>query len=45
MNVKSENIDGFFKKRLENHEDNPGSVVWDNISEKLGHKKKRTLVL
>ncbi len=45
MNAKSENIDRFFKKRLENYEDNPGTVVWDNISEKLGRKKKRTLVL
>jgi hypothetical protein len=45
MNAKSENIDRFFKKKLENYEDNPAPVVWDNISEKLGHKKKRTLVL
>jgi len=44
MNAKSENIDRFFKKKLENYEDNPRSVVWANISEKLGHKKKRTLV-
>jgi hypothetical protein len=45
MNAKGENIDRFFKKKLENYEDTPGSVVWDNISEKLGHKKQRTLVL
>ncbi len=44
MNAKSENIDRFFKKKLENYEDNPGSVVWAKISEKLGHKKQRTLV-
>jgi hypothetical protein len=45
MNAKSDNIDRFFKKKLENYKDNPAPVVWDNISEKLGHKKKRTLVL
>ncbi len=45
MNAKSENIDRFFRDKLENYEDNPAEVVWDKISEKLGHKKKRTLVI
>ncbi len=45
MNAKGENIDRLFKNKLENYEDNPAEVVWDKISEKLGHKKKRTLVI
>ncbi len=45
MNAKGENIDRFFRDKLENYEDNPAEVVWDKISEKLGHKKKRTLVI
>ncbi len=44
MNEKSENIDRFFKNKLENYEEIPGSIVWDRISEKLGHKKERRLV-
>jgi hypothetical protein len=45
MNVKSKNIDRVFKNKLGNYEDIPGTMVWEKISEKLGHKKKRTLVI
>ena len=45
MNEKSENIDRFFKKKLENYEETPGSVVLDNLAEKLGHKKERRLLI
>ncbi|UCH14620.1 MAG: hypothetical protein JSV22_01330 [Bacteroidales bacterium] len=44
MSEKRENIDRFFKNKLENYEEIPGPVVWDKISEKLGHKKERRLV-
>lgn len=44
MNEKGENIDRFFKQKLENYEEIPVSAVWDKISEKLGHNKKRKLV-
>jgi len=44
MKEKDEHIDIYFKDGLEYFEDTPGPDVWNNIADKLGHKKKRKLV-
>jgi len=45
MKEMNEHIDGYFKHRLDYFEDTPPPAVWDNIAEKLGHTRKRKLVL
>jgi hypothetical protein len=45
MKEMNEHIDGYFKDRLEHFENTPPSAVWDNIADKLGHARKRKLVL
>jgi hypothetical protein len=45
MKEMNEHIDGYFKKRLEYFENTPPTAVWDNIADKLGHTRKRKLVL
>ena len=44
MKEMNENIDGYFKDRLEHFENTPPLAVWDNIADKLGHTRKRKLV-
>ncbi len=39
-----ENIDKNFRKQLEDYQEKPRPGVWDNIADRLGHKKKRKLV-
>jgi hypothetical protein len=45
MKEMNEHIDGYFKERLEHFENTPPHTVWDNIADKLGHTRKRKLVL
>jgi hypothetical protein len=45
MKEKIEHIDSYFKEKLENFEDTPGPEVWNNIADKLGHNKKRKLLI
>jgi hypothetical protein len=45
MKEMNEHIDGYFKDRLEHFENTPPSAVWNNIADKLGHARKRKLVI
>jgi hypothetical protein len=45
MGSAAENFDAYFKSRLEHYEESPNAEVWENISEKLGHTRKKRLVL
>ncbi|MBN1414311.1 MAG: PorT family protein [Bacteroidales bacterium] len=45
MGSAAENFDAWFREKLEHYEESPGAEAWENISEKLGHsRKKRVLV-
>jgi hypothetical protein len=45
MGSSAENFDAWFKERLENFGESPREAAWDNIAEKLGHtRKKRVMV-
>lgn len=45
MTQNLENIDRFFNEQLNDYSEKPRQEVWEKISERMGHKKKRTLVL
>ncbi len=44
MGSAAENFDAFFKNRLERFEEPPGDQAWENIAERLGHKRRRRMV-
>ena len=41
----SENIDRYFKEKLENYKENPPQNTWDKIANRLGHSRKRRMVI
>ncbi len=45
MKNESKNIDRYFKQRFEQFEHPPQDVVWKGIAAKLGHTRKKGLVL
>lgn len=44
MGSAAENFDAFFKNRLEHVEVPPDDKAWENIAERLGHKRRRRMV-
>ncbi len=44
MGSAAENFDAYFKNRLEYFEEPPGDKAWENIAERLGHKRKRRMI-
>jgi hypothetical protein len=45
MGSSAEHFDAWFKERLEHFEEPPREAAWENIAEKLGHtRKKRVMV-
>ncbi len=45
MGSAAENFDAYFKSRLEYYEEPPGDKAWDNIADKLGHKRRKRMIL
>ncbi len=45
INKENKNIDQLFKDRLQGMETSPPPVVWENIQEALGHKKRERRVV
>ena len=41
MGSAAENFDTWFREKLENYEEAPKAVAWENIAEKLGHRRKK----
>ena len=41
----SENIDRYFKEKLENYKESPPQDTWDKIALRLGHSRKRRMVI
>jgi hypothetical protein len=44
MGSAAENFDAYFKNRLEHFEEPPGDKAWENIAERLGHKRRKRMV-
>ncbi len=45
MMENSENIDRYFKEKLENYKESPPQDTWDKIASHLGHSRKHRLVV
>jgi len=45
MMESSENIDRYFKDKLENYKESPPQDTWDKIANQLGHRRKRKMVI
>src|SRR4030042_2331248 len=45
MGSSAEQFDAWFKERLEHFEEPPREAAWDNIAEKVGHTKKRRVMV
>ena len=45
MMESPENIDRYFKERLEHYKENPPQDTWDKIALRLGHNRKRRMVI
>lgn len=45
MMESSKNIDRYFKEKLENFKENPPQDTWDKIAIRLGHSRKRRMVI
>ena len=45
MKGNSENIDNFFRSKMDSYGEIPEAAVWEGISEKLGHNKKKKLII
>jgi|GEM_PF-2413212 len=45
MMESPENIDRYFKEKLENFKENPPQDTWDKIAIRLGHSRKRRMVI
>jgi hypothetical protein len=45
MKNKSEKIDKYFKERFEQFEQLPSETVWNNLATKLGHNRKKGMVV
>ena len=45
MGSSAEHFDSWFKERLEHFEERPREAAWENIAEKLGHTRKKSLMV
>jgi hypothetical protein len=45
MGSSAEQFDAWFKERLEHFEERPREAAWENIAEKLGHTRKKRLMV
>lgn len=44
MTESSENMDRYFRDKLENYSQSPPQDTWDKIADRLGHRQKRKMV-